>query len=118
MAVDPVSGFGRRLREHQIAAGLSQNQLARLAGIDPAYVNQIVKHRRGSPSRPVVVALAEALGLDTWETDRLLFEAGYAPEHDWQAIALDYAQRLKRLDRVFVGMAELPARCRVVEESA
>jgi transcriptional regulator with XRE-family HTH domain len=74
------------VRRHRCEAGLSQNQLARLAGIDPAYINRIErKQHRGKPSRTVVLGLIDALDLDIDEGDRLLFAFGYAGQIDWQA---------------------------------
>lgn len=69
-----------------VTASLSQNELARRAGVDAAYINRL---ERGShaPSRAVVLALTAVLELDLAETDRLLFAAGLAPATDWQARA-------------------------------
>lgn len=101
--------FGALLREHRIAAGLSQNRLARLVGCDPAYIHRFEKYpERHAPSRAIVLGIAVAVNLDAYATDRLLFAAGLAPENDWQAIALDYAQRFVKIDRVLLGAAELP----------
>jgi transcriptional regulator with XRE-family HTH domain len=65
---------------------LSQSALARMAGIDPAYIHRL---ERGSkpPSRTVVLALAEVLDISQNETDRFLFAAGLAPQADWQTRA-------------------------------
>lgn len=99
--------FGALLDTHRCSAGLSQNALARAAGIDPAYVNRAVKYNR-IPTRIVVLALAEALSLDTFDTDRLLFAAGHAPKRDWQTLALDYARRIAAIDRALVGAVVFP----------
>jgi transcriptional regulator with XRE-family HTH domain len=67
----------------RLAAGLSLNQLARRAGIDPAYVHRIearAAERPPLPRRGVVSALAVALELDAQRTDELLAQAGYAPD--------------------------------------
>jgi transcriptional regulator with XRE-family HTH domain len=65
---------------------LSRSALARMAGIDPAYICRL---ERGSkpPSRTVVLALAEVLDISQNETDRFLFAAGLAPQADWQTRA-------------------------------
>ena len=82
----PVPDGADLLKAHRVAAGLSQNRLARLARIDPAYVNRIEARRgRCDPSRQVVLKLIEALGLDLDAGDRLLFAFGLAPRFDWQA---------------------------------
>jgi transcriptional regulator with XRE-family HTH domain len=88
-----VSGetFAAMLRRHRIEAGLSQNQLARLAKIDPAYVNRMERalaNYTTVPSRRVVLGLADALEMGPGPTDRFLFAAGLAPETDWQSRAI------------------------------
>jgi transcriptional regulator with XRE-family HTH domain len=75
--------FGAAVHALRREAGLSLNQLARRAGIDPAYVHRIESRavvRPPLPRRAVVVAIAAALGLDAQRTDALLAQAGYAPE--------------------------------------
>ena len=68
------------LRTHREASGLSQNELARQAGVDAAYINRIEGRQQWKPSAAVTSALARALGLDDIETDRLLLAAGFAPQ--------------------------------------
>lgn len=87
--------FGAMLRRHREWAFLSQNALARAAGIDPAYVNRIESEKptnpRGkaaTPTRTVVLALAEVLDVSQLEADRMLFAAGLAPQVDWQTRAI------------------------------
>lgn len=90
--------FGAMLRRHRVEAGLSQNQLARLAGVDPAYVNRLERAGertrsgnlmvRVNPQRHVVLGFAEALDLSHGQADRLLFVAGLAPQVDWQTRAV------------------------------
>jgi len=75
--------FGAAVHALRLEAGLSLNQLARRAGIDPAYVHRIESRaieRPPLPRRAVVVAIAAALGLDAQRSDSLLAQAGYAPE--------------------------------------
>src|SRR5436305_4856913 len=74
--------FGATIRALRTDRGLSLNELARRAGIDPAYVHRI--EARGTqrpplPRRPVVQSLAAALGCDARQTDQLLALAGHAP---------------------------------------
>jgi transcriptional regulator with XRE-family HTH domain len=88
--------FGALLRRHRLSAQpdgprarqqscLSQNQLARLAGVDPAYVNRLENRQTGCtggpqlPSRAVILRFADALELDPDERDRFLRAAGHAP---------------------------------------
>jgi transcriptional regulator with XRE-family HTH domain len=77
--------FGQLLRRLRIERGFSQNALARMSGVDPAYVNRMERDDGSmSPRKPIMLALAEALDLSYAERDRLLWAAGLAPEVDWQ----------------------------------
>lgn len=99
--------FGQMLRRLRVAAGYSQNELARRAGVNAAYVNQIEAHKLGksgmpiSPSRSVVLAFAQVFDLDDSETDRALWVAGLAPQTDWQARAEAAEGRLEMLRQTF-----------------
>ena len=75
-------GFGPLLRDYRVRVGLSQNQLARRAGIDPAYVNRLERSGPdgGVPRRRVVLSLAVALELGPVDRERLLIAAGLCPE--------------------------------------
>ena len=69
---------------------MSQNELARQAGVDAALVHRIEAGRRdGQVRRGTVLALAEALGLDDADTCRLLIAAGYWPWPDLNATTID-----------------------------
>jgi transcriptional regulator with XRE-family HTH domain len=92
-----VDAFGAMLRALRIERGLSQTGLGSSSGVGAAYVNRMERPGQRSrtgraigrvhPGRPVVLALAEGLGLSGSDADRLLFAAGLAPETDWQARA-------------------------------
>ncbi|MBV9326995.1 MAG: helix-turn-helix transcriptional regulator [Chloroflexi bacterium] len=74
--------FGARVRAVRLEAGLSLNELARRAGVDPAYIHRI--EARGArrpplPRRGVVRAIAAALGSSPRQTDELLALAGHTP---------------------------------------
>jgi transcriptional regulator with XRE-family HTH domain len=74
--------FGAAVRQLRQQAGLSLNELARRAGVDPAYVHRI--EARGTrrpplPRRAVVLAIASALGCSAGQTDQLLALAGHTP---------------------------------------
>lgn len=74
------------IERHRRRRGLSQNQLARLTAVDPAYVNRIERRMiQGTPSRAVVLRLIGALELETDDGDRLLYAFGYAGQVDWQS---------------------------------
>ena len=73
--------FPRLLRRLRVQAGLSQNRLARLAGIDPAYVNRMEAATVEPivPRPDVLARLAAALGCSSIDRDRLYFAAGRCP---------------------------------------
>lgn len=54
--------FGKRLRQFREDAGLSQNALARLAGLDPTSLSRMETTLRGNPRRSTVDRLCRALG--------------------------------------------------------
>lgn len=65
---------------HPMIVGMSQNELARRAGVNAAYVNRLESGKQAaSPSRDVVEMLAAALELGGPERDRLLVSAGHWP---------------------------------------
>lgn len=71
---------------------ISQRSLARLAEVDPAFVNRLEAGRasRGEhpqvPSKAIVHSLAQALRCDPLTTDRLMIAAGYWPWDDQQDV--------------------------------
>src|ERR1700682_4299629 len=74
--------FGATVHTLRVNMGISLNELARRAGVDPAYIHRI--EARGAqrpplPRRPVVAAIAAALGSGPWQTDQLLALAGHPP---------------------------------------
>ncbi len=80
--VEPPSAFGELLRWLRQRAGLSQNRLARLSGIDPAYVHRMETTPADEPVVPrpgVLERLCDALELTRDERDRLFFAAGRCP---------------------------------------
>jgi transcriptional regulator with XRE-family HTH domain len=83
MVIVEAHPFGTLLRSLRVRIGLSQNQLARKAGVDPAYVNRLERASAVSsslPSRKVVLALAESLEAGPVDVERLLVAAGLCPE--------------------------------------
>jgi transcriptional regulator with XRE-family HTH domain len=74
--------FGATVRTLRQQAGLSMNELARRAGVDPAYIHRM--ETRGTqrpplPRRGVVMSIAAALGCGPRQTDQLLALAGHTP---------------------------------------
>ena len=76
--------FGATVHSLRQQAGLSLNELARRAGVDPAYIHRIesrggTQRRPPLPRRGVVSAIAAALGSNPHQTDQLLALAGHTP---------------------------------------
>src|SRR3954452_6487600 len=83
MVVAQAHPFGSLLRPLRVRIALSQNQLARRAGVDPAYVNRLERAPATSsslPSRKVVLALAESGEAGPVDIERRLVAAGLCPE--------------------------------------
>lgn len=92
MRTQETSSFGRLLARFRLRLGFSQNELARRAAIDPAYVNRMENARAFAPvipSRRVVEAIAAALELSPADTDALMVSAGYCPQSVLQLGAWD-----------------------------
>jgi transcriptional regulator with XRE-family HTH domain len=75
-----VSTFGAALRRARQAAGLSQNELGRRAGINPGTINRLEAGDRAPTGREQVLELADALGLPPAERDHLLATADLLPD--------------------------------------
>lgn len=76
----PAPGFGAALAGHLEAQRLSQARLAERIGCEHSYISRLISAGR-APSREMVVALADALGLGM--VDRLRLEVlALIPERD------------------------------------
>lgn len=74
--------FGDELRDMLQARSVTQNRLAKDAGLDHSYISRLVAGQR-HPTRRVVLRIADALDADVQMRDRLLVAANYMPEDDW-----------------------------------
>jgi len=77
-----ASPFGAVLRALRLTLQLSQNEVARRAHVDVAYVNRLERASGVPPhlSREVVLALANAVNAEADDRDRLLAADGLLPE--------------------------------------
>jgi transcriptional regulator with XRE-family HTH domain len=74
--MESFEDFGDLLRRLREEAGLSQNALARAAGMSPSNVNRIEAAKQGVPRKTTIIRLARALGLSlTDERAQQLFAA-------------------------------------------
>ena len=69
-----MSKVGDFIKERRMAKGLSKRQLAEKAGISHSEVHRIENGERQKPSAPMLIALANALGIPQ---DDILVRAGY-----------------------------------------
>jgi transcriptional regulator with XRE-family HTH domain len=74
--MESFEGFGELLRRFREEAGLSQNALARAAGVDPTNVNRIEASKQGVPRKTTIIKLVRGLGLSlSDERAQQLFDA-------------------------------------------
>jgi transcriptional regulator with XRE-family HTH domain len=114
--------FGAAVRDLRLKAGLSLNELARRAGVDPAYIHRIEARRREhapAPRRGVVLAIAAALDLDPVGSDTLLAQAGYLPQAlvdvgGWDPTLAQVAERLADTSLSGPARAELRELLRLI----
>ena len=72
------SPFGVALRQARVRAGLSQNALARRAGIDPAYVNRIeAAIKQAQPD--ITILFVKPQSAETWR--RRIEQLAAASDH-------------------------------------
>src|SRR5687767_9445183 len=77
MQRDEPCSFGRLLRDWRAARGMSQLDLALAAGVSARHVS-FVETGRSTPSRNMVLLLADVLDVPLRQGNRLLQAAGYA----------------------------------------
>lgn len=110
MPQSPSAGpFGGELRQHRLRRGLSQLQLALIAGTTPRHLS-FLETGRSRPGRELVLRLGEALDLSLRERNLLLNSAGFAPaytEHSLDAPVLNSIRGV--LDRVLENHEPFPA---------
>lgn len=120
---------GSRIRERRSLLGLRQADVARAAGISPAYLN-LIEHNRRRIGADVLEALAEALATDPAalaegeqsalleglraaaagagdegaEVDRIEELAGRFP--GWAALAAAQGRRIERLERTVTALSD------------
>lgn len=104
-----VPEIGEQLRRWRARRRLSQLDLALDAGVSQRHLS-FVESGRSTPSREMVLTLAERLDLPLRERNRLLLGAGYAPafpERSLENGALEMAR--EAVQRVLDGHVPYPA---------
>ncbi|KAB2346393.1 helix-turn-helix domain-containing protein [Actinomadura rudentiformis] len=100
---------GELLRDWRHRRKLSQLDLAIQADVSPRHVS-FVETGRTIPSRPMVLHLAEHLGVPLRERNRLLVAAGHAPVYQQRPLDdPDLAKALEAVERVLRGHEPFPA---------
>src|SRR5690606_16166644 len=107
-----VTLTGTRIRERRIAAGIRQADMARAAGISPAYLN-LIEHNRRTPGTELVGTLARVMGLDPELIDdgaeAQLFDQLREAAQDARPPALPETARIEEFVGRFPGWAALLA---------
>ncbi len=80
------SEFGRLLRDHRRAAGLSQESLALLAGMSVNGISALERGDRRKPQRQTLALLSGALGLDELECETFASAAGRSGSRSLSAV--------------------------------
>lgn len=75
--VTRANRIGQLLRGFRASVGISQDGLARKAGLDPSYISRLERGGRTQPSMETLLKIAEVLGLRSAQRDALLSSAGY-----------------------------------------
>jgi transcriptional regulator with XRE-family HTH domain len=106
---EPASPFGARLREWRRQRGLSQLGLAVAAGSTPRHIS-FLETGRSRPSRPLVLRLAEALGVSLREANELLHAAGLPAAYPQAELAgQDLAPYRAAIERLLAAHEPYPA---------
>lgn len=101
--------FPRALRRWRSARRWSQLELALRAGTTQRHLS-FMEQGRSRPGRPIVIRLAETLGLTLRERNALLLAAGYAPAFAESRLdAPELRAPRQALDRILEGHLPCPA---------
>lgn len=102
-------GFGSRLRWWRKRRGLSQLDLASVAGTSQRHVS-FLESGRSQPSREMVLCLAAALDVPLRQQNALLLAAGFAPVwRESHLTAPELAVVNQALDRLLAQQEPFPA---------
>jgi tetratricopeptide (TPR) repeat protein/transcriptional regulator with XRE-family HTH domain len=115
-------GFGALLRERRVAAGISQEQLAELAGLSIRTISNLERDRVRRPHRDSIALLATALGLTPADRDELA-RAGHQlpvrPDPDVLEASTPVPRQLPPAVTHFVGRRDvLNALTRIADDAA
>jgi transcriptional regulator with XRE-family HTH domain len=104
-----LSPFGQELRHWRSRAGLSQLELAALAGTTPRHLS-FIETGRSRPGETLILRLATALDVPIRERNGLLLAAGLQPAYPTYALDDDELKPVQRvLDRLLASHEPYPA---------
>jgi transcriptional regulator with XRE-family HTH domain len=116
---------GALLAELRQEAGLSQNGLARAAGLDPTHLNRIERGKQGTPRQATVLKLIHGLGLPLTDerAQRLLDAAGVTVEpaeagEETQLPAAELQPLLRELRQSLLTVLDVVSRLEALIEEA
>ncbi len=106
--VDPAD-FPAQVRRWRTLRGLSQLELAHLAGTTQRYLS-FIERGRSQPGRDIVLRLAASLGLTLRERNALLLAAGFAAQYPESALDAPLLRPVyEALRRILDGHLPYPA---------
>ncbi|MBM2826244.1 MAG: Helix-turn-helix domain protein [Dehalococcoidia bacterium] len=74
-----MGNLGEMIKKYRERAGLSQNALARIVSVNPAYINRLEKRGQGAGNLTLVKGVAAAICQNAIERDIMLATAGHLP---------------------------------------
>lgn len=98
---DYMVTFGEYLREKRISKGINLRKLAEIVNIAPAYLSDIEKGKRNSPSNEKMEKIAEALELSN---DEIVVMRDLAANDRPNSVASDISEYLAKNDLVRVAL--------------
>ena len=105
----PPDSAGRLLRQWRDLRGKSQLDLALDTGISQKHVS-FVETGRSTPSKAMIIDLADALGIPLRERNAILLAAGYAPAYRDEPLEAPLMHQVKRaVDRLLRQHEPFPA---------
>lgn len=76
--------FGGLLKHFRTLRGLTLRELAQLSAIDHAYIHRLETGQKKAPTARTVKALADALKLEQWQIDCLMWQSMFAHIQKYQ----------------------------------
>ena len=76
--------FSSLLKKYKEESCLTYREISEFCSVHHTYIMMLTRPKyKKSPSREIVLELCEALELDSFESNKLLVSAGFAPMQEW-----------------------------------